>query len=247
VKLSGKIVRDEINEEEELDEEELMMRHLDPRIMETPTFAVNTGIEETVNMGLVTMHNYDRICTEVLKDKPSKSRLERISSTEEFVNDMETMSSRYFVQVSTLAITEKQRIQVNNLHFVIHDIERIGDYVKSIASSIERNASIGGVFSESAKQDLEEMCSRVKDCIECALNSVGMDDEDMANRTIEIEDEIDQLERKVREKHINRLTRESCKVESGVIYMDIVNSLEKIADHANNIAKCVKNEQMLHN
>jgi phosphate:Na+ symporter len=247
VKLSGKIVRDEINEEEELDEEELMMRHLDPRIMETPTFAVKTGIEETVNMGLVTMHNYDRICTEVLKDKPSKSRLERISSTEEFVNDMETMLSRYFVQVSTLAITEKQRIQVNNLHFVIHDIERIGDYVKSIASSIERNASIGGVFSESAKQDLEEMCSRVKDCIECALNSVGMDDEDMANRTIEIEDEIDQLERKVREKHINRLTRESCKVESGVIYMDIVNSLEKIADHANNIAKCVKNEQMLHN
>jgi phosphate:Na+ symporter len=248
VKLSGKIVRDEINEkEEELDEEELMMRHLDPRIMETPTFAVNTGVEETVHMGLVTMHNYDRICTEMLKDKPGKSRLERVSTTEEFINDMETMLSHYFVQVSTLAITEQQRTQINNLYFVVHDIERIGDYIKSLAASIERNARIGGAFSEDAKEDLGQMQEKVKICMEYALNAVGMEDEETADRAIAVEEEVDQLERKVREKHINRLTRESCKVESGVIYMDLVNSLEKIADHAKNIAKCVKNEQTLHN
>ncbi|MEE1312878.1 MAG: Na/Pi cotransporter family protein [Lachnospiraceae bacterium] len=246
VKLSGKIIKETKEEEEELDEEELTMRHLDPRIMETPTFAVNSGIEEVVHMGEVTMRNYERICKEMLKDKPSKSRLERVEKTENFINDMETMLAQYFVQVSTLAISEQQRLMVNNFHFVINDIERIGDYVKNIADFIERNARIGGAFSEGAKNDLRLMGEKVGKTFELAITSIASDNIELADQAMEVEEEVDKIERQIREKHINRLTKESCKVESGVIFLDIVNCLEKIGDHANNMAKCVKNEQTLH-
>lgn len=246
VKLSGKIVKDTEDEEEELDEEELTMRHLDTRIMETPTFAVNSGIEEIVHMGEVTMKNYSRIHTEMLKDKPSKSRLERVEKTENYINDMETMLAQYFVQVSTLAISEQQRLMVNNLHFVINDIERIGDYVKNIADFIERNAGIGGIFSDGAKEDLRLMSEKVGKAFELSINSIASDSMELADQVMEIEEEVDKIEAKIREKHINRLSKESCKVESGVIFLDIINCLEKISDHAENIAKCMKNEQTLH-
>lgn len=246
VALSGKIIRETEEDQEELEEEELTMRHLDPRIMETPTFAVNSGLEEVVHMGEVTMHNYQRICKEIMKDKPSANRLQRVADTENYINDMETMLSGYFIQVSGLAITEKQKNLVNNLHFVINDIERIGDYVKNIADFIKENAGIGGVFSENAKDDLEKICTATAKTIELAVKAVAEDDEKLADEAIKSEEEVDRLELEVREKHINRLTRKTCKVESGVIYLDIMNCLEKISDHANNIAKCVKNEQNLH-
>ena len=246
VKLSGKIVKDTEDAEEELDEEELTMRHLDTRIMETPTFAVNSGIEEIVHMGEVTMKNYSRIHTEMLKDKPSKSRLERVEKTENYINDMETMLAQYFVQVSTLAISEQQRLMVNNLYFVINDIERIGDYVKNIADFIERNAGIGGIFSDGAKEDLRLMSEKVGKAFELSINAIASDSMELADQVMEIEEEVDKIEAKIREKHINRLSKESCKVESGVIFLDIINCLEKISDHAENIAKCMKNEQTLH-
>lgn len=247
VALSGKIVRENgSEEEEELDDEELMMRHLDPRIMETPTFAVNSGIEEIVHMGEVTLKNYDRVCQELLKDKPSKKRLERVETIENYINDMETMLSGYFVQVLTLAITEQQRLEINNLHFIISDIERIGDYVKNIADLIERNAGIGGEFSDNANHDFEHLIQQVRKTIELAIWAITDDNMEMADKAIASEEKVDRMEQEVREKHINRLTRESCRVESGVIFLDIVNCLEKISDHADNIAKCVKNEQTLH-
>ena len=246
VALSGKIIHETEEDQEELEEEELTMRHLDPRIMETPTFAVNSGLEEVVHMGEVTMHNYQRVCKEMIKDKPSMNRLQRVAETENYINDMETMLSGYFIQVSGLAITEKQKNLVNNLHFVINDIERIGDYVKNIADFIKENAGIGGVFSEDAKDDLEKICTATAKTIELAVKAVAEDDEGLADEAIKSEEEVDRLELEVREKHINRLTRKTCKVESGVIYLDIMNCLEKISDHANNIAKCVKNEQNLH-
>ncbi|MGN0411344.1 MAG: Na/Pi cotransporter family protein [Candidatus Fimousia sp.] len=246
VKLSGEIVKDTEDEEEELDEEELTMRHLDTRIMETPTFAVNSGIEEIVHMGEVTMKNYSRIHTEMLKDKPSKSRLESVEKTENYINDMETMLAQYFVQVSTLAISEQQRLMVNNLYFVINDIERIGDYVKNIADFIERNAGIGGIFSDGAKEDLRLMSEKVGKAFELSINAIASDSMELADQVMEIEEEVDKIEAKIREKHINRLSKESCKVESGVIFLDIINCLEKISNHAENIAKCMKNEQTLH-
>lgn len=246
VKLSGEIVKDTEDEEEELDEEELTMRHLDTRIMETPTFAVNSGIEEIVHMGEVTMKNYSRIHTEMLKDKPSKSRLESVEKTENYINDMETMLAQYFVQVSTLAISEQQRLMVNNLYFVINDIERIGDYVKNIADFIERNAGIGGIFSDGAKEDLRLMSEKVGKAFELSINAIASDSMELADQVMEIEEKVDKIEAKIREKHINRLSKESCKVESGVIFLDIINCLEKISDHAENIAKCMKNEQTLH-
>jgi phosphate:Na+ symporter len=246
VKLSGAIIKDTDEEEEELDEEELTMRHLDPRIMETPTFAVNSGIEEVVHMGEVTMKNYNRICTEMLKDKPSKSRLERVDKTEGYINDMETMLAQYFVRVGMLAISEQQRLMVNNLHFVINDIERVGDYVKNIADFIERNAGIGGIFSDGAKGDLALMSQKVGQALELSINAIAKDSIELADQVMEKEEEVNKIEQEIREKHINRLTKESCKVESGVIFLDIINCLEKISDHADNIAKCMKNEQTLH-
>ena len=246
VKLSGKIVKDSGEEEEELDEEELTIRHLDTRFMETPTFAFNSGMEEIIHMGAVTMKNFERVCHEMVKDKPSKERLERVDKTEHFINEMETMLAQYFVQVGTLPITEQQRITVNNLHFVINDIERIGDYVKNIAEFIERNAGIGGVFSDGAKKDLEQLGAKVCETIELSINAIGCDSPEIADKAMAAEDEVDKLEAQIREKHINRLTKESCKVESGVLFLDIINCMEKIADHANNMAKCVKNEHALH-
>ena len=90
------------------------------------------------------------------------------------------------------------------------------------------------------------MSEKVGKAFELSINSIASDSMELADQVMEVEDEVDKIEAKIREKHINRLSKASCKVESGVIFLDIINCLEKISDHAENIAKCVKNEQTLH-
>jgi phosphate:Na+ symporter len=56
------------------------------------------------------------------------------------------------------------------------------------------------------------------------------------------EDEIDEIEKKLRDNHINRLNKGICYPESGVIFLDVISNLERVGDHANNISLMVIDE-----
>ena len=58
-----------------------------------------------------------------------------------------------------------------------------------------------------------------------------------------LEDEIDHLERELQQAHIDRLTRDECTPDAGMLYSDIVSGLERVADHAVNIAFAIKESE----
>jgi len=56
------------------------------------------------------------------------------------------------------------------------------------------------------------------------------------------DDEVDLMEKVLRKAHIERINTKKCYPPSGVIYLDVLSNLERIADHATNIAQLVVEE-----
>ena len=240
VKLSGMIIReDEVEEEEDEEIEEMVLRHLDPRILETPSFAVENAVKEVARMGNIVIGNLNRIIKESGKPEPSKKQIDKVFQNEKVINHLDTMITEYLVKISKLSISEKQMEVVNYLFDTITDIERAGDHVENIAEGMLNLKQTGVRMVASAKKELKEMTECVKDALNESIQAVGNGDVDMAREAIQKEQKVDKLEKQIRKNHIERLKRGYCVPEVAVFFLDIVSNLERISDHADNIAKYV--------
>ena len=97
-------------------------------------------------------------------------------------------------------------------------------------------------FSDLAKEDLAEISKDAIDAFETAINASGANALGAVRKVNKLEDKVDMLEDELREKHIDRLTRGECNPQSGIAFLDIISNLERVSDHATNIAGYVKNE-----
>ena len=242
VKLSGLIIHEEPEDEEDEEVEETVLRHLDPRILETPSFAVENAVKEVVRMGDIVLKNMKRVTKEAMNPQPSEKQLDKVFRDEKVINHLETMITGYLVKISNLALTEKQSKIVTDLFYTISDIERAGDHVENIAEFMQTKHDDKIAFSDLAKDELHKMTAQVIKTFDYAIRAIEKDDVEIAKQAIQGEEEVDRIEKQYRKQHIKRLERESCLPEAGVIYIDMMTSLERISDYADNIANYIIDE-----
>ncbi len=244
VKISGVIIKEDVEESEEEDEEveEMVLRHLDPRILETPSFAVENAVKEVARMGYIVIGNLNRIIKEVGKEEASQKRIDKIFRNEQVVDHLETMITGYLVKISQLSLPEKQIIVINHLFDAITDIERAGDHVENIAECMQSLKKSDVHLTDEAKKELKEMAECTKNALHQAIRSLEVGNTELAVKTQQNEKLVDKMEKQIRKNHIRRLKTESCAPEEGVFFLDIVSNLERISDHADNIAQYVLDE-----
>ena len=234
VKLSGVFVPEDKKEPAVTDEESETMKHLDERIFESPAFAVETAAMEVVHMGQITMENVRRAMDAVLTKNANE--VEDVYKTEQTINNMEKMLTEYLVKVNNLSLTERQKLVVNDLFYSINDIERVGDHAENLAEQAEYMVQHNISFSETGESDLHVICETAFNSFKHSINARQKGDMDDVRKVSQYEDEVDTLEEELREKHIERLSAGKCDPSAGVVFLDLISNLERISDHAYNIA-----------
>lgn len=241
VKLSGLVVKEKEEELPVEDEEAAAtLKHLDERIFESPAFAVDTAALEVVHMGQITMDNVKRALDAILTG--NLEEIEDVYKTEKTINNMEKMLTEYLIKVDNLSLTEKQKMVVNNLFYSVSDIERVGDHAENLAEQAEYMVNHHLDFSDTGMRDLEDISGNVVKSFQYAIDARQTGNMDSVRKVSQYEDEVDNLEEELREKHIERLSSGKCEPSSGVVFLDIISNLERISDHAYNLAGYVKNE-----
>ncbi len=241
VKLSGFFVQEEQKALVKLsDEEAETMKHLDERIFESPAFAVETASMEVVHMGQITMENVDRAVKAVLTK--NEEDIKGVYKTEKTINNMEKMLTEYLVKINNLSLTEEQKLVVNNLFYSISDIERVGDHAENLAEQAEYMIRNEISFSETGTSDLDIICRAACRSFAHSIEARRKGDMDDVRRVSQYEDQVDMLEEELREKHIERLSAGECRPSAGVVFLDLISNLERISDHAYNLAGYVKDE-----
>src|SRR5699024_4246109 len=95
-----------------------------------------------------------------------------------------------------------------------------------------------------AKNDLNEMFELTNKALKAAIDALTDRSREKFLKVVKYENEIDQMEKVFRKKHIIRLNQGICSPSSGMVYVDILSNLERIGDHALNIAEEVIGEKI---
>lgn len=246
VKLSGMIVRDKNEEDEVLDENEAgaakISRHFDTRILEQPSVAVERALSEVVEMGKLARRNISYATRAIMNN--DAEMVQKVLDTEAKVDLYEKYLTEFLIKVNNLSITEQQHLLVNNLFHAVIDIERISDHAENLADLAQYKIDNQIVFSDSGTQELKQLWKKVKECVDSAVDARETRSEESVKKVFRYEEEVDTLEEELRNEHIKRLSSGKCLPSNGVIFLDILSNLERMSDHANNIADCVEEENI---
>ena len=249
--VSGKLVLGTEETEDELEGSEArkMAKRLDSRVLGNPLFALATVVQEVSVMGHATCQNLELALAAVSEENLQKAQ--KVYEREKDINSMEKILTEFLVEVDNLSLTEGQQEQVKNLFYTVSDIERVGDHIENVAELVdvkegtelaETLSKNSGSFSKKGKADLELISAQTMQSLQIAVESRETGSVKSANAVRVLEQSVDQLEEEMREKHIRRLSKGKCDPESGVIFLDIISNLERISDHAVNVADYVKAE-----
>ena len=212
-------------------------KYLDERILETPSIALSLVVKEVLHMANVANESYRNSIEAFLTN--DKKYAFATFNCEKRINNMERSIMEYLIKLSNSSVSNKQRELIDGLFSTINDLERVGDHADNLAElsiyKIEGNLH----FSDVAMEEIMHMSERVSKSYENSVTSLATRDIDLARRVLEREGEIDSLEKALRKKHIKRLNHGACQPSSGVVFLDFISNLERIGDHASNIALAV--------
>ncbi len=240
VKTACALVRDSKEEEKSGDVEGDILRHLDDRILESPSFAIETVEKEVINMGRVAAANL-KIATAALTDR-NESFCQEVFDNEKKLNHLDTELTDYLVKINNLSLNDNQHVLVKNLFYTIGDVERIGDHAENLAELAQINIKNDRAFSESGLNDLKKIAEAAIKSVESAMECREDKELSRVRQTARYEEEVDNMEEELKELHMERLSNHECNTKSGVIFLDAISNYERIADHARNIAGYVKEE-----
>ena len=214
-------------------------RFLDRNLISaSPIAAVEAVRKELVRMGLLALDMIRDVRTAFLEN--DRRMIEQVLQTERVVNELTreiTAFSTDLMQVSLPPVLS------SSLSFYVNgvgDIERIGDHAENLIELYEYKIEHNLPFSDLAMEEFEIMIGLSEKAVRLSVEALDTAEDSKVQQVLKLEDEIDAMERDLRKRHIDRLNQGVCNPGSVVIFIDILSNLERVGDHANNIALIVK-------
>ena len=207
--------------------------YLDKKLLETPIVASGQVIKETIRMANKAKNNLE-LAMEVFLNW-NEEKMKKVYENESIINTLERDITEYLIELSQHNLPEENAKLVSQAYHTINDIERIGDHAENIVElaiqKYENNITLSYDGYKEVRQLFEVTLRSITIAIESFKSNEISDDE-----VEKVEEEIDSLEKQFRENNINRLSAKTCLADAGIMFFDLLSNLERIGDHANNIA-----------
>lgn len=214
-----------------------MSSELDERLLATPSIALERCRMLAVEMASCASGALGSSLSSLQEFSPALAK--SIRADENQTDHYEDILSSYLVQLSTLQIGEKDSREAAGLLKMIGDFERIGDHAVNLLESAEELRDKGLSFSKQAEAELSVMYGAVSESLALAIAAFAGNDVDVASKVEPLEQVVDNLKELLRMRHILRLQKGECSINTGFVLADVLTNLERVSDHCSNIAACV--------
>nr|WP_205963954.1 Na/Pi cotransporter family protein [Psychrobacillus sp. BL-248-WT-3] len=213
-------------------------KHLDVNFIEqSPSIAIGQAKEEILRMGALSIQGLEKTYA-YLKTK-NKRDSDLAYQVEDALNNLDQKITDYLVKISSQPLSDQDSSRHNMLMDTVRDIERIGDHFENILELIEYQEVHRIVLTPDAIEDVSEMFELTIKTVEKAIEALNTNDVKLAQEVAEQENVIDKMERQFRKNHILRVNEGKCSGQAGIMFVDILSNLERIGDHACNVAEAV--------
>jgi phosphate:Na+ symporter len=231
------------------DDIEKRVLYLDYKVLSNPAIAMDLATRELTRMAAFVrqmMADSKKAFTEA-----NMELAKNVLEIEELVDILQDEIVKYLsTMLSEATLTERQSIRLSGLMHIANDIERMGDHCKNVVEFAMQKENEKIPFSKEAITDVSETFSVLNQMVDDAIHSLQDENIELAKKVLYEENEVDNLENKLRVRHLERLNSGLCNPKSTVIFIELIHNLERIGDHCNNIAEAIlhdKENRPLHN
>lgn len=213
---------------------------LNKLLLDKPVASLEAARNELIR-GMEILKTMIKDVMELIYNEDTK-KIGEISDNEYIINEMQKEFTTYIVEISKRELTESQSIMVPAMISSINNIERSGDRVIEIVSLTNKKIDGRLPFSSMAIEELKELEKNILDMLDNTIKTLKKRDPKSIMNIKKLENKIDELSETFQKNHLERLNRGLCSIDAGVIYIDIISHLERIADHIYKIAMYTKDE-----
>lgn len=210
--------------------------YLDESLIEkSPAIAIGQAKKEVMHMGNMSLDALKASLTYLQSSNTVEADL--ALTLEKNINILDEEITKYLVKIFPHSITPRDSNELQSMLNLVCDIERIGDHAENIVDQINYMIERNIILSSDARSEVYEMFEMTIRSVTLSLEALEKRDLSKARQVYELEEEIDAMERFLRKQHINRLNHGECSAKAGLTYTDLLSNLERIGDHAHNIAE----------
>lgn len=210
---------------------------LDERLLATPSVAIAQSKKLTHQMAETAKNSLLRSLSLVTKFNAADG--EKIREDENLVDHYEDKLGTYLVKISRKSLTVDDSHEVSNLLHTIGDFERISDHAVNILGVAEEINTKKVVFSKEAYAEINTLSRAVGEILSNTVTAFENEDLALAKKIEPLEQVIDRIKFKLKQRHIARLQSGECTIEAGFIFSDFITNCERVADHCSNVAVCL--------
>lgn len=203
--------------------------YLDRLLLDNPTAAIKAVASEMARVTDIARRMLEEVMNAFREN--DERLLEKARKDEDTLNTLQRQVTMYIVDLSKHPLSDKQSRAVPAMISGINNAERIGDHALSIVALAEEKIDGGLTFSEEALSDLKRMHEVIGTMFDLTIDSLKRTDGSHIKEVESLENTLDDMSREVQAGHARRLEEGRCSLEAGLIFLDVVNYLERIADH----------------
>ena len=210
------------------------LKYIGEKVVLNPATAVVEVIKELDRMGSLANENLNRAMNALIT--LDQDEINDVYEVEKNIDFLSHAITNYLVKINQTTLPIEDLKSIGALFHVVNDIERIGDHAENIVDAAVQREKTGVGFSKAAQRELGEMIDMVNTVLRFSFEMFVKSTEEHVEDIRNLEEAIDEKEKELQQRHIERLSNNECTPEAGAMFSDIVSGLERVADHATNIA-----------
>ena len=236
VKLTYFIVPGEDNDVED----EYEMKYIGDGDRLSSATAIPQVCSEISHMGEIAIGNLEK-ALDALLTKDDKAAKE-VFEVEKRIDYMNKEITDYLVKANQISLPVGDRKKLGALFHVVRDIERVGDHAENIAEDVEKLIDMKEDINGMAGDEIRRMQEMTVKILHLSMDMFNLEDDSHLQEILDLENAIDAKERELQDLHVKCLTKGECSAQVGMMFSDLASNLERVADHATNIAFSILEE-----
>ena len=227
---------------EDKQQESMRLEYFDARLFSTPPVAVQQLFREVQRMADIVAVNY-RFAMQYYF-APKDLAVDEFDNREQVIDYLNAEITQNLIELKGLNLRADDIRLVGSLFHVVNDLERIGDHSMNIVEIGSARKKEKLRFSGKAEREIEELSGIVTSMLDKSIHIVKrqITDVEIIGEVIELESQVDKLCEALADHHVDRVKNKKCTPRNGMLYLDMLNNLERIADHADNLASSVESD-----